>query len=441
MRADYLVSLNCLKGNGWEVTASAADRRGRLVLQLSREYEVGLCPRCGEKAMNNGFRLRTLWGPPWDRRDGSPIPIGLILRIQQYQCLGDEAHFWAQPTDDLPTGRITEALKDYILDHAFRTPFLTLKKWTGVGDKTVRRLFLEYIDELDRVRVLATPEKLAIHRQIPPVPNYTVVMNLEGEAIADVLEDQQAETLRAFLSSTFNVEDVKVVCIDPNADYRKVIRATLPSAQIVVPVNIVREIANREFRALMAKLGRVVTLHADVIQEIAVVSDTNDLSHLSANLGATLLSHHPLMKVCTLWHRFFSIWDAHDVASARKMARSWRKDLGDFDVDLPELVEVMGCDEDELYTEYNLSVEISNYLKDVRAEIIEIMGAGRGYDFKVFRGKLLYSKDTLVRWPSYQVEEDVFGLILDLPVIEKLKHPICGVSLAAVIEDIRSGHF
>jgi transposase len=441
MRSDYLISLNCLKGSGWEVTASAADRRGRLVLQLSRDYEVGPCPSCGIKATNNGSRKRALWAPPWDRHDGFPVPIALILRIRQYKCTGNDTHFWDQPIDDLPSGRIAEELKGYILDHAFRTPFLTLKKWTAVGDKTIRRLFLEYVDELDRVRVIATPEKLAIHRGMPLVPNYTVVVNLEADAIVDILEDQEAETLRAFLASTFNVEDVKIVCVDPNADYRKVIRATLPNAQIVVPVNIVRETANREFRGLMTKWRRGVALHEEVIQAISVASDTNDLSDLSANLSASLPNQHPLVQVCALWHRFSSIWDAADQASGRSLARRWRKDLGDFDADLPELVEVMGCDEDELYTEYNFSAEISDYLKEIRADMLEIIGAGRGYDYKVFRGKLLYSKNTLVRWTPYEVEEDVFGLILDLPVIEKLKRPICGASLPAVLEEIRSGYF
>lgn len=443
MTTHSLIPINCLEDSGWRAGKCSADRDGALVIEVSRDHEVGPCPECGAKAANNGFRTRELWGAPWEREPEVTIPIRLTLQIQEYCCIGTPVHYWAQPIDDVPRGRVTNELRVYIQEHAFRTPFLTLEKWTGIGDKTVRKYFLEYIADLDRHRVLETPEHMAIHRRGSVGACFLVLVNLLEDTVIEVLENDKPETLRKFLSSNFKLHEIETVCIDANEAYREVVKSLMPKAQVVLPIAILREVANGAFRKLLSKLGRGLSVRQrKSIERVALDVESEGIRELLQLLKSSRLKDSPIQAAGTLWFHFSLIWEATNHATAMMQARKWRKTVGQFEDDLDELIDLMGWDEDELYTEYNFSAEMVDYLKNTWSDLQEIIEAGRGYDHPVLRGKMLYYKETLVSAVPDDAEQRVVGLILDEPVIAKIKRfPIRGASISGLLDNVREGYF
>lgn len=209
-----------------------------------------VCPHCGgrELRIKDSF-VRTIRNVPVQGK-----PSRLQVKCHKYQCTTCGRYFNTRLDGVKPWSRTTELLKREI----FRTYnrgvcCKDIATDNAIGVASVERYYQQMMQHTashwqnrDCPRILGIDE----HRFTRKQGFATTFCDLEKHRVFDVVKGRSANDMKDFLGSLRGRDKVKVVCIDMNLAYRKLVREWFPNARIVTDRFHVVRLVNQHFSEL-----------------------------------------------------------------------------------------------------------------------------------------------------------------------------------------------
>jgi transposase len=184
--------------------------------------------------------------------------------------------------------RLTARLAGYIEREAFdiNRTFLDLEDEMGVSDRTIRDIFTERAERLERERVIETPRWLAIDEVHLGKRVHCVITDPVGRKALDMLPDNSQPRLGRWLLQLPDRHRVEVVTMDMWPAYWSAVRQVLKQARIVVDRYHVHNMLNMAVK--------------DVLQVIRDCMTTSEQRKYMRDPRLLLMSRHHLSDQPTM---------------------------------------------------------------------------------------------------------------------------------------------
>lgn len=349
------------------------------------------CPHCRSKNLARYGKKSPLFMhlPTHGKR------VGIRAQAQRYRCGQCKKIIQAPLPDVDERRRATKKLVLYVKKQSLLRPFTDVAGEVGMDEKTVRKLFQEYAEELEAEHQFVTPEWLGIDEiHIKRTPRL-VLTNIKESTVFNMLATRKAEVVKRYFLSLPDKETVKLVAIDMWKPYKLVVRATLPKATIVVDKFPVVRLANKalddyrkDIREELSASDRRKLMHHRFI----LLRRTKDLKadeKLKLEMWRAVL---PALGIAyDLKEAFYAIYDAKDHHEAKKRYWDWLmgvpKDLEPY---FRELIIALKNWEAEIFAYFDHRIT-NAFTESVNSLTRKIESEGRGYSFEALRAKVLYT--------------------------------------------------
>lgn len=171
--------------------------------------------------------------------------VGIYVQRRRFKCRSCGRTFSEALPDVDDKREMTTRLVQWIGKQSLKRPFAHIAKECGVADKTVRLIYADYVDELQkRVRIEAHQMMGIDEIHIIRRPR-CVIGNIQHNTIVDMLPDRNKALVARYLTNLLGKEKVKYVAMNMWTPYCDACRAVLPQAQIVVDKFHVLRMANQ----------------------------------------------------------------------------------------------------------------------------------------------------------------------------------------------------
>jgi transposase len=322
--------------------------------------------------------------------------VGIYAETRRYQCRACSKTFYERLPEVDDKRMMTSRLVKWLGEQSVKRPFAHLAEEVGVTENTVKNVFNDYINELERMVRFETPLWMGIDEiHIIKKPR-CVVSNIENNTIVNVLRDRNKKTLADYLFRLKGRDLVKCVTMDMWQPYKDAVRAVMPQAIIVIDkFHVVRmaneclETVRKDIRCSLTekqrrglKRDRFILLkretNLDGLDRITLESWTKNFPALGAAYRAK--------------EEFFDIYDALTIQEGELLFRSWEENLS------PEIKNAF----------YPLTRAVNNWMPEIMAyfdhpvanayteslnNLIRVMNRlGRGYSFEALRAKILFTE-------------------------------------------------
>ncbi len=382
--------MNLLNLPQWKVLDVQESKHDYLVVA---EPSVNLlaCPHCQSKDLVR-YGVRT---PLFMHLPTHGKRVGIRAQAQRYRC-GECRKIVQAPFPDIDERRrATEQLVRYVKKQSLLRPFTDVADEVGMHEKTVRRLFQEYVEELESAHKFVTPEWLGIDEiHIKRTPRL-VLTNIKEATVFNMLSTRKAEVVKRYFLSLPDKQQVKLVAIDMWKPYKLVIRATLPKAIIVVDKFHVVRLANKalddyrkDIREGLSAGDRRKLMHHRFI----LLRRTKDLKadeKLKLEMWRAAL---PTLGVAyDLKEAFYSIYESKDHHQAKRLYWDWLMSVPkDLEPYFRELITALKNWETEIFAYFDHRIT-NAFTETVNNLTRKIESEGRGYSFDALRAKVLYT--------------------------------------------------
>jgi transposase len=302
---------------------------------------------------------------------------------------------------------MTTRLVEWIGKQSVKRPFAHIADEIGVAENTVKNVFNDYINELDRTVWFETPLWMGIDEiHIIKKPR-CVISNIEHNTVVNVLRDRNKKTVADYLYRLKGREHVKCVSMDMWEPYKGAVRDVMPQAAIVIDKFHVVRMANECLEAVRKNIRGSLTDK----QRRGLMHDRFILLKREANLkGLDRLTlecwtkNYPALGAAyRAKEDFFAIYDALTIQEGQTLFRSWEAGLA------PEIKDAF----------YPLTRAVNNWMPETMAyfdhpvtkayteslnNLIRVMNRlGRGYSFEALRAKILFTEGVCkVKKPKFQ---------------------------------------
>jgi len=205
------------------------------------------CPEC----LSSNKRIKASF---WRKIKSIPqqgYSVTLQVYCHKYHCKQCGRYFntrlngvkkWSRSTEPLKHTVFNACCKGYSnKDAAFES---------GISVATVERFYQQMIaQKISHQQNKQCPQFIGIdeHRFSKKVGFVTTFCNLEKHSVFDIAPGRSEARLLPFLSSLKGRKNVKVVCMDMHAPYRKMVRRWFPNAKIVTDRFHVIKLINQHF--------------------------------------------------------------------------------------------------------------------------------------------------------------------------------------------------
>ena len=183
---------------------------GHVEFHLSSVVECDECPYCyGEDLYIHGTTEKKA-------RDLSIFgrQVGLVIKVKRYKCKECGKTFTPVLRTIDENARMTNRMKDFVKNQALTKPFHQIEEELSISDTTVKRIFDEYVAELESERELRAPEVLGIDENHFRGRNHAVFTDIENRLILDILPKRNKIDVKRWLNELPKKENVKCVTID-----------------------------------------------------------------------------------------------------------------------------------------------------------------------------------------------------------------------------------
>ncbi len=128
---------------------------------------------------------------------------------------------------------MTDRLVKWIGQRSLKATFASIAEEIGIDEKTVRNIFRDYINELERTVRFETPKWMGID-EIHLIQPRCVISNIQNNTIVNVLPNREQRTVATYLTGLEGKDAVQYVAMDMWTPYRNAVHAVLPDARIVI---------------------------------------------------------------------------------------------------------------------------------------------------------------------------------------------------------------
>jgi transposase len=267
------------------------------------------CPHCESDRL-------TSWGTRDQVFKDLPMHgkrVGIYINTKRLRCQSCSKTF-SQSLPVLAENRMmTERLVKWIGQQSLKRTFTSLAEETGVVEGTIRNIFRDYINELERTVRFETPQWMGID-EIYLIKPRCVITNIQNNTIVDMLANRNKDTVAKYLCQMKHRDKVQFVAMDMWAPYRDAVTAVMPQAKIVIGKFHVIKMANEA----MEKARKGIRADLDAKQRRGLMHDRfvllkrkNDLTDKEAfNLDGWTKNYPVLGEAYKLKESFYAVYEA-----------------------------------------------------------------------------------------------------------------------------------
>lgn len=248
---------NALHLPGYRVLDSKENKFDYLYVIEPDETQILICTHCGSvgvKFKKHSVRLRDVVDIPSQGRR-----VLLRVKHRRYECTECGATFYELLNGIDSCAKITNRLRDYIMEKAIKRTYEEVGEEVGLTGQTVKRYFQEVIAQVSIGKTLKAPKVLGIDEVFVRKRARGVFTDIEKGELMDMLPDDTKPTMRAFILSLEGYENIEAVTMDMKPAYRLIVEDVLPNAKAIIDRFHVIQAANRTLSLYFNSIKRKAT--------------------------------------------------------------------------------------------------------------------------------------------------------------------------------------
>ncbi|MDW0920018.1 ISL3 family transposase [Mannheimia haemolytica] len=217
------------------------------VSELEHDYQVHAevsepptqCPHCNHpEIVGFGRRDEVIMDTPVHGRR-----TGIMLNRRRYRCQSCRKTFLEPVPHKDEKRQMTNRLIQYIERESLRRTFSSVAEDVGVDEKTVRNIFNDYCERLEKTLNFEMPQWLGID-EIHIIKPRCVITNIQQQTIVDMLDNRNKTTVTRYLSKRTDRDLVRYVAMDMWRPYRQAVETMIPDATVIIDKFHVVRMAN-----------------------------------------------------------------------------------------------------------------------------------------------------------------------------------------------------
>lgn len=321
--------------------------------------------------------------------------VGVYVDTRRYQCQSCNKTFY-EPLPDVDGKRkMTKRLVEWIGKQAINRTFTSIADEVGIVEGTVRSIFRDYINELEKTVRFESPQWMGID-EIHLIKPRCVVSNIQNNTIVEILKDRNKPTVIRYLSQLKGLEQVHYVAMDMWKPYRDAVETIIPDAQIVIDKFHVVRMANDALERVRKSLREQLTpkqRRALMHDRFVLLKREGDLTDKESFLLDGWCQNYPELGLAYRQKEdFYAIYDARSPEEAKALFTAWLHNL------TPEIRDafsdlVRAWKNWEPYICNYFNHPVTNAYTESLNNLIRVMNRlGRGYSFEALRAKILFAE-------------------------------------------------
>lgn len=338
--------------------------------------------------------------------------VGLYIDTKRFRCRSCTKTFYEALPDIDQNRMMTSRLAEWVGKQAIKRTFASIAEEVGINEKSVRSVFRDYINKLEKTVRFETPKWMGID-EIHLIKPRGVITNIQNNTIVELLPNKNKETVIKYLSQLDGRQHIQYVAMDMWLPYKDAVELVLPQAKIVIDKFHVVKMANeamekvrKSYRESLTPKQRRGLMH----DRFVMLKRESELTDKEALLLSGWLNNYPELALAyKLKEDFFKIYDARTKEDALARFIKW---------DIAVTHEVPDAFSDLIRAWRNWQPYILNYFDhpvtnaytESLNSLIRVMNRlGRGYSFEALRAKMLFAegafKKQLIR-PKFERRSD-----------------------------------
>lgn len=269
-----------------------------------------VCPNCHSREVVGYGRIEVLVRdlPMHGKR------VGIYVHARRFKCKSCGKTFMEYLPDVNENRWMTERLVKWIGQRSMTNTFTSIAEDVGVTEGTIRNVFSDYVNELERTIRFETPKWMGIDEiHIIQRPR-AVISNLGKNTAVNLLPNRNKKTVASYLSGLKDKGTVQYVAMDLWKPYREAVQEVIPQAKVVVDkfhvvrmANDAMESVRKSLRADLSPQQRRGLMH-DRFVLLRRERELNDQQRF--NLDGWSKNYPLLGEGYRLKEEFFRIYDA-----------------------------------------------------------------------------------------------------------------------------------
>ncbi|MCL2644475.1 MAG: ISL3 family transposase [Betaproteobacteria bacterium] len=393
----------------------------------------GSCPHCQHNNLVGfGRREQMLKDLPMHGRR-----VGIYIDTRRYRCRGCGKTFYELLPEIDEKRLMTKRLVQWMGKQAILRTFASIAEEVGCTEFTVRAVFNDYVNELEKTVRFETPKWMGIDEiHIINKPR-CVVSNIQNNTIVDMLHNRNKDTVTKYLFKLPNRDKVQYVAMDMWVPYRDAVEAVLPNATIIIDKFHVVRMANDAMEKARKGLRAELTLNQKrglMRDRFVLLRRERDLSDKDRlNLNGWTKNYPALGEAHRFKEGFFDIYEAGTPEDAMRRYEAWYRDIPVGT--RPYFADLIQAFQNWMpYILNYFEHPVTNAYTESLNNLIRVMNRlGRGYSFEALRAKVLFTegihshKQKRPRFERKHTRKPLPANTVDFfmsPVVENVR-PVC----------------
>ncbi|MCL2022601.1 MAG: ISL3 family transposase [Betaproteobacteria bacterium] len=337
--------------------------------------------------------------------------VGLCIDTRRFRCRTCARTFYEALPEIDEKRLMTKRLAQWMGKQAIKRTFASIAEEVGCTEFTVRAVFGDYVNELEKTIRFETPKWMGID-EIHLIKPRGVIANIQNNTLVELLPNRNKDTVARFLYHLEGKERIQYVAMDMWTPSRDAVRAVIPQAEIVVDKFHVVRMANDAMERVRKSLRESLTpkqrrgLMHDRFVLLKRERDLNDKERL--NLDGWTKNYPELGEAYRLKEQFFGIYDAKSLDEAQARFIQWQKSI-------PSEIANAFADIEKAWGNWTMPIlnyfdhPVTNAYTESLNSLIRVMDRlGRGYSFDALRAKILFAEGAhkhKLSWSKFERKE------------------------------------
>ncbi|EXU75307.1 ISL3 family transposase [Erwinia mallotivora] len=421
------------------------------VTELEHDYQVHAevseqptyCPHCNySEIIGFGRRDEVIMDTPVHGKRR-----GIMLNRRRYRCQSCRKTFLEPVPHKDDKRQMTDRLIQYIERESLRRTFSGVAEDVGVDEKTVRNIFADYCERLEKTLKFEMPQWLGID-EIHIIKPRCVITNIEQQTIVDILDNRSNTTVTRYLSMRKDRDQVRYVAMEMWEPYRQAVETMLPEATVVIDKFHVVRMANESLERARKAIRSALTPQQRrglMRDRFVLLKRRHELTAAeSLRLYGWTLNYPEIGQAYELKESFFEIWNCKNRHQAQEAYYVWlRRITPDMKTHFDPLIKAISNWHDDIFAYFDHP--ITNAYTESLNNLIRVVNlVGRGYSFEALRARILFTEGLQkIKKPHYQLQrkpEDAMGKMPIYAIAETGPATIHGVDISILAKEIEAGH-
>lgn len=322
--------------------------------------------------------------------------VGIYVDARRFKCKSCGKTFMEHLPEVNANRWMTERLVKWIGQRSMTNTFTGIAEEIGVTEGTIRNVFSDYVNELERTVRFETPKWMGIDEiHIIQKPR-AVISNLHNNTAVNLLPNRNKKTIATYLSNLKDRDSVQYVAMDMWRPYREAVNEVIPDAKVVVDkfhvvrmANVAMESVRKSLRADLSPKQRRGLMH----DRFVLLRRQDQLTDQeSFNLDGWTKNYPLLGEAYRLKEEFFNIYQASSKQQAQILYEQWLKSIPAELRGHYEPIVTAWSNWQPFILEYFNHPITNAYTESLNSLIRVLNRLGRGYSFEALRAKILFSK-------------------------------------------------